>query len=174
MQSDDGAPGSKGSHADDDGSTVVVAAAAAAKAPEVDTPVVDPKPAENSAAKSDATRDATRDATQDAPVSLLDRARHMADGRPDRDGRRKALTDKAQGNGTAEAPAKKKKQRDRLVSHEGQQRGPRTVTPQRQAASHGWVEPPPVRSSLSSKPGAPARALTKRRKAPLAEMLAQM
>ena len=108
MRSDGGAPGSNGSHADDDGSTVVVAAAAAAKAPEVDTPVVDPKPAENSAAKSDATRDATRDATQDAPVSLLDRARHMADGRPDRDGRRKALTDKAQGNGTAESPAKKK------------------------------------------------------------------
>ena len=116
MQSDDGAPGSKGSHADDDGSTVVVAAAAAAKAPEVDTPVVDPKPAENSAAKSDATRDATRDATQDAPVSLLDRARHMADGRPDRDGRRKALTDKAQGNGTAEAPAKKKATRPARIT----------------------------------------------------------
>ena len=108
MQSDDGAPGSKGSHADDDGSTVVVAAAAAAKAPEVDSPVVDPKPAEKPAAKPDATRNATRDATRDAPFPLLDRARRMADGRPDRDGRLKALTDKAQGNGTAQAPARKK------------------------------------------------------------------
>ncbi|KAK4076535.1 hypothetical protein Purlil1_12626 [Purpureocillium lilacinum] len=50
MQSDDGAPGSKGSHADDDGSSVVVAAAAAAKAPEVDSPVVGLKPAEKPAA----------------------------------------------------------------------------------------------------------------------------
>ncbi|GJN86979.1 hypothetical protein PLIIFM63780_010561 [Purpureocillium lilacinum] len=173
MRSDDGAPGSNGSHADDDGSTVVVAAAAAAKAPEVDSPVVDPKPAAKPAAKPDATRNATRDATRDAPVPLLDRARRMADGRPDRDGGRKALTDKAQGNGTAQAPARKK-QRDRLVSCEGQQRGPKTVTPQRQAASNGWVEPPPVRSSLSCKPGPPGRALTKRGRASLGDMLAQM
>ncbi|PWI65252.1 hypothetical protein PCL_07302 [Purpureocillium lilacinum] len=45
MQSDDGARGSRGSHANDDGSTVAVAAAAAAKSPGVDRPVVDPKPA---------------------------------------------------------------------------------------------------------------------------------
>ncbi|PWI64538.1 hypothetical protein PCL_09551 [Purpureocillium lilacinum] len=101
LQSDDGARGSKGSHADEDGSTVVVAEAAAAKAPGIDRPVVDPKPdarpAAKQAAKPAAKPDATRDATRDAPVPLADVARCMSEGRPpDGDGRRKAVTDKAQ------------------------------------------------------------------------------
>ena len=60
-----------------------------------------------------------------------------------------------------------KKQRDRLVSREGQQRRPKTVTPQHQAASNGWVEPPPVRSSLFSKPGPPRKSLDKAPEGPI-------
>ena len=53
------------------------------------------------AAKPAAQPDGTRDAKRGAPVPVPDRARRMADGRPpDKDGRRKAPTDKTQGNGT--------------------------------------------------------------------------
>ncbi|PWI64091.1 hypothetical protein PCL_12674, partial [Purpureocillium lilacinum] len=170
LQSGDGTRGSRGPQAEDDGSMVVVAAAAAAKAPGVDRPDVDPKPAAKEAAGPAAKPDATRNAS----VPQVGGPRCMVEGRPpDKDGRRKALTDKAQGNCTAQAPARKKQQ-DQLVSREGRRRGPETVAPQRQAASNGWVEPPPVRSGLSSKPGSPGRALTKCGRAPLADMLARM
>ena len=192
MQSDDGAPRGEGSHADDDGSAVVVAAAVAAKSPGVDRPVVDPKPAARpavkDAAKPAAKPDATRDAARDAPVPLVDGARHMAEGRPpDRDGRRKALTDKAQGDG-AKAPAKKKQgERSVCPTREGQWQGPKTATPLLQVGQEknaGWTEPSPVRTNLSSKPRktlpgvrgsvTPARALAKGRRTPLAEMLAEV
>ncbi len=157
-----------------------MAAAVAAKSPGVDRPVVDPKPASSPAAKETAKPDATRD----APVPLADGARCMAEGRPpDRDGRRRALTDKVPGNGTTQAPAEKK-QGDRLVSHptrEGQRQGPTTATPRRQAERHGSIEPPPLRTNSSSKPGktlpggresmAPARSEENDLESPLAHIL---
>ena len=175
MQSADGAWGSKGSHADDDGSTVVLAAAAAAKAPGVGRPV-DPKPAAKEAAKPTAKPDATRD----APLPEVDDPRCMAEGRlPDRNGRRKALTDNAQRNGT-EAPASNKQGKQPVLdlTREVQRQEHNTATPRRRAERPGWVEPSPVRTSLSSKPGrtlpcvrgsvTPGRALVKGPEIPLA------
>ena len=187
MQSGDAARGSRGPHTRGDGSTVVLAAAAAAKPPGVERPVVDPKPASRPAAKQAAKAAAKPDATRDAPVPLVDGARCMAEVRPPhRDGRRKALTDKAQGNGTAKAPTGQN-QGERPVlnpTREVQRQEHNTATPRRGAERSGCVEPSPVRTNLSSKPGrslpgvrgsvTPARALAKARKAPLAEMLAHM
>ncbi|GJN78664.1 hypothetical protein PLIIFM63780_002173 [Purpureocillium lilacinum] len=175
MQSGDGARGSGGPHAKDDGLTV--AAAVAAKSRGVDRPAVDPKPGTSPAAKEAAKPDATRD----APVPPADGARCLAEGRsPDRDGRRQALTDKAEGNGT-KAPARKKQGEPVLdPTREVQRQEHYTATPPRRAEKSGWVEPARVRTKLSSKPRrtlpgvsgtvTPARVLAKCTKAPLAHM----
>lgn len=187
MRSHDGARGSRGSHAEDDGKTVVVAAAAAAKplagGPQVVTTRPVAKPVAKPATEPSAEPAAKPAATRNAPVPVIDETRCMAEGKPvDRDGRRKVLTDKAQGNGTTKVPARKKQDERSVLrpTREGHRQQPNTATPRRQAEKVGWIEPSPVRTNLSSKPGktlpgvrgpvTPARALAKGPKAPLADM----
>ena len=137
-------------------------------------------------ASLEAAREVEPDATRDAPVSQVDGARRMAERRPsDRDGRRKALTHEAQGNGT-KAPASNKQGKQPVLDPKRQMQRQKhnTATPQRRAERPGWVEPSPVRTNLSSKPGrtlpgveasvTAGRAFAKGSKAPLAAMLAQM
>ncbi|PWI64626.1 hypothetical protein PCL_09483 [Purpureocillium lilacinum] len=130
MQPGDGARGSRGPHAKDDGSTVVVAAAVAAKSLGDNRPVVDPKPAARPAAKEAAKPTAKPDATREAPEPQVDGPRCMADGRPpDRDGRRKTLTDKGAGERHEGARGKCKVNGQHGARHE--KRSGRNTTPQR-------------------------------------------